>query len=1013
MVLTARLFAIATLGLAASLAARADDPVGGAALYASHCKSCHGSSPLTSNTSKIYNGRNARAVIDAAIGSVSDMNSLRTTFPAGSSSLADIAAYLGNTPGTLAFASTALGSSSATQTVTVNASLKSGYAISGLAVTVSGDFARSGGTCATTLATGTSCTIAVAFTPTASGTRSGTLGITDNNTLTPVSIALTGSGAAGAQAPVASIAPVALTLASTAIGATSAAQNVSVGNTGTAPLTIASIALGSNDFVIAGGTCSAGGSVAVGASCTVSVAFTPTAGAVGARSGSLVITDNAAGSPTSVALSGTATAAAAPAAALTAALAFGNVNVAATSATQTATLSNTGNAPLAISSIATSSSDFAVTGGTCAAGSSVAAAASCSVNLAFTPAAAGARSGALTIAHNAPGGQSTSSLSGTGVALNPVIALSPSTLSFSQTTGSTSLAQTVTVSNTGTAPLSIVSLSIGGAQAAEFQTVAGTTCSAGASVAANSSCAIKVAFTPAASGARSASLSIAHNAPGSPSSVTLNGTGTATPQPSISLNATTLSFAAQTLGSASAGQSVTVSNSGAATLTLGAFTLTGSAAGDFTQSGSCTSGATLNVGASCTLGFSFTPAAVGARSATLTLASNASNGAAVLSLAGTGAAAAAPSASITPGALDFGNQTIGVASSAHTVMLANSGSGALGISGIVASAGFTVSDNCGASLAAGASCALVVVFTPTTAGAATGTLSVASNAAGSPNVVNLSGSGVVASPVLVWSPATAALSFADTALGATTSTQSLVLLNQGPGSAVVQGFSLAGAQAADFSVASGSTCAAGSALAAGASCTIGIAFLPGAVGPRDATLQVLSSASNPPAIALAGNGVAMALPAASVTPGTLTFDVPAGASSVPTQTLTLQSTGNAVLHVSALRIASGSFTLDGAATSGCPAAPFDMMPGQSCGLAVGWSSSTAAGETGMVEIDTSATAAPLSVAIQAVQTAPAPAMSNVGAGAADTWFCLSLLLAIALLMVARSLLSLPSPQDPR
>ena len=188
----------------ASAVAQADSPASGAALYSANCATnCHGSSPLTSNSNKIYNGRNARATIDAAISNVGDMNSLRSTFPSGSQGLANIAAYLGNTPQTLTFGSTAVGASSAAQNLTVYASLKSGNALSALSVTTSGDFARSGGTCGTTLAVGTSCTIGVIFSPTASGTRSGTLSLTHNGTLSAIGFALSGTGTSGSTAPVA------------------------------------------------------------------------------------------------------------------------------------------------------------------------------------------------------------------------------------------------------------------------------------------------------------------------------------------------------------------------------------------------------------------------------------------------------------------------------------------------------------------------------------------------------------------------------------------------------------------------------------------------------------------------------------------------------------------------------------------------------------------------------------------------------------------------------------------
>ncbi len=978
-----RLIGAALLGFLASFGAHADNPVTGATLF-SNCtgSGCHNTStPLTSNASKIYNARNARNWIQSNINSNnSGMGRLNTLT---AQQVADIAAYLGNWPSTLTFPSTAVGSTAATQTVTIAASLKSGYAISALSVATSGDFARAGGTCGTAVTVGTTCTVIVSFTPTAAGARSGTLSLTHATTLTPITIALSGTGSGTATpAPVASITPASLTLASTAIGATSAAQNVTVSNTGTAALALSAITSSNTaDFIIAGGTCAAGGSVAAGASCTVSVAFKPAAGTAGARSGTLSITHDAAGSPGSVSLSGTATAAAAPVASLTGSLAFGSVNVGTASTAQTATLSNTGTAALTLGTLSTGSTEFTVTGGTCAAGGTVAAAGSCTVIIGFTPSAAGARSATLVVTHNANGAQSSTALSGTGVALSPVIGVSPTTLSFSQTIATTSTAQTITVSNSGNAPLAISALTLAGAQAAEFQIATGTTCTAGGSVAANASCVVKLTFTPTVAGARSASLSIAHNASGSPSTVTLNGTGTATAQPAISLNAATLAFASQTLGSSSAAQSVVVSNSGAAALTFSSLTLTGTAAADFTRAGTCTPTGTLAAGATCTVSFVFTPGAVGARSATLTLASNASNGSAVLSLSGTGAAVATPSIGLAPGSLAFGNQTVSAASTARTVTLSNSGSGSLSLTSITASSGFGVTHNCGSSVAAGASCTLSVTFTPSATGAATGTVSVASNATGSPNVVSLSGTGVAASPVLAWSPVSTALSFADTSVGGSPATQSLTLTNQGPGSVTLQQLTLAGAQAADFSLGTG-TCAINTTIAQGASCSIGIAFQPGAVGARGATLQVASSGTNPPDVSLSGNGTAMAQPAIGVVPGTLNFVVSATGTAVSSQTLTLQNTGSAVLQVTSVAVASGSFTLSPAATNGCATAPFDLMPGQSCMLAVGWSSSAAGTETGTVEITTTAATAPMQVALQAVREAPAASLtvSNAGEG---------------------------------
>ena len=208
----------------------------------------------------------------------------------------------------------------------------------------------------------------------------------------------------------------------------------------------------------------------------------------------------------------------------------------------------------------------------------------------------------------------------------------------------------------------------------------------------------------------------------------------------------------------------------------------------------------------------------------------------------------------------------------------------------------------------------------------------------------------------------------------------------------------------------------GTALAQGANCTVALTFQPGAVGARSATLQVVSSGTNPPDIALSGNGSALAAPAAEVVPAALNFSVPAAATSVEAQIVTLQSTGNAVLHVNGIRIASGSFTLLAASTNACPATPFDLMPGQACALAVGWSNPTQTADSGILEFDTNAAAAPLQVSLQAAREMPAsanpaaPSISNVGAGGcsiargetpADPTLWLLMLLAGAVLLRRR------------
>jgi hypothetical protein len=988
-----RLLAVASFGAFTSLSALADDPANGSVLYhstntAQGCalSGCHNATPLTSNGSKIYNARNARAWIQSNINS--NNSGMGRLSGLSAQQVADIAAYIGTTPTTLTFPSTNVGSTSATQQVTVYASLKAGYSISALSISTSGDFARAGGTCAATVGTGLNCTILVTFTPTASGTRTGTLSISHNGTLTPIAIALTGTGASVAPpppAPVASYTPTSLALGTVAIGSTGTAQSVTVNNTGNASLSITSITSSSADFTIAGGTCSAGGSIAVGApGCTVSVALRPT-GTAGAKSGSLAIVTN--GGNGTVSLSGTATPAPAPTTTLTPTVAFGSLNVGSTSATQTAILGNTGNAPLTIGTLSTGSTEFAITPGGCTTVGTVPAGSTCPVTLTFTPSGAGARSATLTVTHNATGTggtSTTSSLSGTGVALSPVIGVSPTSLSFSQVVNATSAAQTVTVSNSGTAALNITGLTLGGAQAAEYQIGGGSTCTAGGTVPVNASCRLDLTFRPTATGARAGTLSIAHNAAGTPTVVTLNGTGTAAPTPQISLTASTLTFASQVVGNSSASQLVTVSNSGTAALNLSALNLTGTTSGDFTLGGDCTPPKQLAVNGSCTVSFAFTPSAVGSRSATLTLVSDASNNPASISLGGTGAPVPVPAVALAPASLAFGNLTVNTTSAARPVTLSNTGTAALNISGITATSGFAVS-GCGSSLAAQTSCTLSVTYAPTALGASTGSFSVASNAAGSPHTVSLTGNAVAASPVLAWLPSTTtSVAFGNQTVGAASTPQFVTLRNQGPGSVTLTGFTIAGTNLADFSLSSGGTCAVNGSLTQGSSCTLQLAFNPGAVGARSAILQVASTGTNPPDVALSGSGTAPAQPGVALTPTALSFTAAAGAAATE-QTLTLQSNGAAVLQVTGLSIASGSFTLAPAATNGCAAPPFALQPGQSCAVSIAWSSSAIGTETGSVQVATNASATPAQVAITATRDAlSGPSGGTGGSGSSSS-----------------------------
>jgi cytochrome c553 len=739
-------------------------------------------------------------------------------------------------------------------------------------------------------------------------------------------------------APKIAISGASLTFPSTALTTTAAAQTLTISNAGNAALTLTSIALsGGNpgDFTT-GGTCATSAPVAAGGSCTVSLGFAPTA--VGARTTTLTV-GSAVGNVTAT-LSGTATAAPAPIAGVsTSSLSFGSVLVGSAASAQFVTVSNSGTAALSFSSIATGTSEFPVSGGTCstASTSTVAAGASCTIGLGFTPSAAGARSGTLTIANNGSGSPLTVALSGSGTALTPVAQVAPAALTFAQTVGLATAAQTVTVSNTGTGPLTVSGVSLSGAAAGDYAIASGTTCTAGAVVAVNNNCVVKLVFTPSATGARSASLNVAHNAAGSPGAVSLSGTGNAIPLGTLTLNQSSLTFASTALGSSSQ-QSVTLGNNGTAALTLSGLSVSGANAGDFSVTGNCTAGAQIAVGSSCTATVNFAPAAIGARAGSLAVTTtNSTNPSASLSLSGTATAAPAPVVSLSPATADMGSVTVGQSSAAKAITLKNSGNAALSISGIsVSPATFAQTNTCGSSLAAGASCTINAIFTPSGVGAATGTVTVASNASGSPATVGLTASGVAAPlPVLSWTPAATALTFADTNVGVAAATQTLTLVNAGPGSATLTQVQKGGANAADFTI-TGSTCANNAALAQGASCTVGVAFQPSAAGARTATLSVTSNGVNPSAINLSGNGVAVALPALTVAPVAINLIPAKSGSFMQSQSLTISNTGTGSLKINSITSTKPLWVLSRTSTEGgtCARPPFNLTAGQSCSVKV-------------------------------------------------------------------------------
>jgi len=203
--------------------------------------------------------------------------------------------------------------------------------------------------------------------------------------------------------------------------------------------------------------------------------------------------------------------------------------------------------------------------------------------------------------------------------------------------------------------------------------------------------------------------------------------------------------------------------------------------------------------------------------------------------------------SLSATALNFKKVAIGQTSSPQTVTLTNTGSATLNISSITTSGDFHISNNtCGATVAAGANCAVSVTFTPTKKGTRTGNLTFTDNAPTSPQLVSLTGVGqsIVLSPT--------SLNFGTVAVGNTSSQQNVTVTNVGTTTVTFTGFVFAGTAAGDYLI-SANTC--GATIAPGANCSVGVEFKPTTTGNRNAKLNVKNNGGgSPESVSLTGTG---------------------------------------------------------------------------------------------------------------------------------------------------------------
>jgi hypothetical protein len=461
----------------------------------------------------------------------------------------------------------------------------------------------------------------------------------------------------------------------------------------------------------------------------LTVIFTPSQ--VGAATGTLTFTD-ADGSQAAT-LSGTGEALPTDTISVTT-LTFPATVIGQLSTAQTVTLTNSGGEPLTSIAVSVSGANAAAFQVTNPCTANLGANSSCTISVQFDPSVSSSQAALLTISSSAADSPKTVSLSGTGLQ-PPALSVSPPSLSFTvQTVGQASSSQTVTVSNTGGAPLANVGFQITGLSSASFAWSAntcGTTLSNGSG---QNSCTVQVVFTPAAAGGSTASLVVSSSTSGV-TAVTVPLTGAVQSSAGLNVNPAQLLFPIVAPGQSSPVQTVTITNNSGSS--ANALTLAATSPFSLVQNG-CP--ASLANGANCSTGVVFSPALNGSYTGTLTVAST-SLTSAVVPLSGTGGTPG--SVQFLPSLLTFQQTGVGLVSGAGTVTITNPDSGnSLGSLALAVTAGFQlVSTSCASTLAAGASCAAVVEFAPTSPGAQSGSLIVTSSALTTGSFMPLSGMG--------------------------------------------------------------------------------------------------------------------------------------------------------------------------------------------------------------------------------------------------------------------------------
>ncbi len=544
--------------------------------------------------------------------------------------------------------------------------------------------------------------------------------------------------------------PGSLTFGSLEIGKIGLTQQIRLTNEGSAFLQLAKITIqgeAERDFAIKENAC--GTRLTAKGFCLLELTFTPHV--VGERRAVLRISNEADATILTVPLSGQGLQP--PPARLLVTplqLGFGEQRLGAITRPGAITISNGGASPLTVSQISFANEqqrDFSIRSNSCA-NRTLSQNENCVVQVLFSPQTPGPRTASLTVTTNA--GRQAVGLSGTGASPLPALLVSPDPLDFGeQEPREGGIEKTITLASSNAAPVQIGAISL---SRSPVFFLANNSCS-NTTLTQRQTCQIRVRFVPRNAQEQQATLTIQSDAPNSPHLISIRGRGLVRARPRLLVRPARLDFqqGSNTRGGA---QQITLQTDGTGELSLRGLTITGNDAQDFSLRSSCAD-RTLTAQDRCTASVIFAPRPASRRAAnraresvaTLLITHDGVGEQTEVPLRGT-IAPPTPSErfSLTPGNLNFGQQSVGTRGQSQLVTLTNEGDiafdaprvsvtdsflGSLvsGISGGAvtpnANGHFVLTGNtCNQRLNPGESCRLSVTFAPRSSGQKNGSLTV-------------------------------------------------------------------------------------------------------------------------------------------------------------------------------------------------------------------------------------------------------------------------------------------------